>query len=86
MVEREVNMSIKVNGIMRTKVEVNPKEFLQALKEETFPRESFVKDGKVYKWVDVGTHTSDYEKYLVSDEPDKVAMLSAIDTLLELMK
>lgn len=79
-------MNISVDATIRTKAEVNPRDFIKTLKNKKFSEDSFVKDNKVYKWVDVGYHKSDYEESFVSDNPDDVEMLVALNTLLKLLK
>lgn len=79
-------MNIKVDAIVKTKAEINPIDVIMAIKNSKFSEDSFVRDNKIYSWIDVGYHKSEYEESFVSDNPDDVEMLLALNTLLKLLK
>lgn len=79
-------MNIKVDAIVKTKAEIDPIDVIIAIKNAKFTEDSFVRDNKVYSWIDVGYHKSEYEESFVSDNQADVEMLNALNTLLKLLK
>jgi len=63
-------------------IEITDRECLKRMYSAfKFGKDYFIKDNKIFKWIDVSTHRSEYKEELVTEDIDKVEQLKALEVL-----